>query len=1052
MAELVAPSGKPAGRRPRPSPLRSTSRSPSRAPQAGDDLLAGLWPDTALDALQSPNESMKACLAHASASERTFAFRTATASKEVYEWVQELSGWPWPAEGGSGGYEVPPPEKRKIHATPKRQQHGDVQKTAHNTTKDDPFPESMYRGSLLADDVALYEKRVEQIHSNMEQLHLEEIKNQVLHNHIRPMSRPGTPFSDSGISTISAATFARLEDVTAVITTITVRALPLLQELSRLLNVWSIRLAVLNKIPSLFAMLADAESALRSAWDTIESAKLTSHDFEVMKKYLEPAITEPGKKLDDLLNMLERTADDTLPDDWLERMEAIERDYVKWMTTAEERVREGELPRSSESTKVVESAVDPRLSRPKIQIQEPSPIKATFEISDNDQSTSRTVPNSRKPAPTEENGEPLRNGTITILIDEPSSDIQQSSSQVLHLTQLAAHQRDVDSGAVVKDPSLDYVSVADQQTPRAKSSYQGNSNILKDAPKLSFAKGTRRSTYDGSEDLEASDSDEANPILSEVDRNIVRPARPEVSRHESIKPSVEDDFEPSVLESVDEEEEYSELDASQAGGRAGSRSSLSSSPPRRYLGSQIDRSDSEPPREGSVDLELPSLPDPDEPFSSDGLSPPSSPPVRWKPRTTSVTFKDGPEVAQLSDRNNTPPRSLRESPDSLDREVSVERDSQLNSSRRLSTASTTTEGEDPLYKQIRNVLQSVPAKIEIKKPSKVNLNPPDFQNPSRMRKRASDPKLRSGSSLSSRAGTPSYSRSGTPFSRSGTPSFMLQQERDPRPRSRSSQGIQVYHLTGPSGERPVKLFVRSVGSPERVMVRVGGGWADLAEFLRDYATHHSRQTRGESKVEVRDARSPSPGYAVGNSSGAHMGSSPPSRPGSVLDGPMTPLAVRKTRRTSGYESLNPRTPMPVPLHPDDSLEAEDPPSGCSHASSSGVNWDEEDISLGMAGPKGVKRAALSEESRKWVEGIKEQVRAVSSTNDRPPTSMERQRSTSALSNASEQLQRHTHYGGLRTKKSLEAPGFGLRHKKSVEAPGWGDIGSAGGTKRVYRRH
>ncbi|KAI4134518.1 MAG: hypothetical protein LQ347_001458, partial [Umbilicaria vellea] len=45
--------------------------------------------------------------------------------------------------------------------------------------------------------------------------------------------------------------------------------------------------------------------------------------------------------------------------------------------------------------------------------------------------------------------------------------------------------------------------------------------------------------------------------------------------------------------------------------------------------------------------------------------------------------------------------------------------------------------------------------------------------------------------------------------------------------------IKLYHLHQPGKEAPVKLFVRLVGDArERVMVRVGGGWADLGEYLK----------------------------------------------------------------------------------------------------------------------------------------------------------------------------------------------------------------------------
>jgi len=70
----------------------------------------------------------------------------------------------------------------------------------------------------------------------------------------------------------------------------------------------------------------------------------------------------------------------------------------------------------------------------------------------------------------------------------------------------------------------------------------------------------------------------------------------------------------------------------------------------------------------------------------------------------------------------------------------------------------------------------------------------------------------------------------------------------------TTAGIRVYHLskTGNSRETPpIKLFVRAVGeNGERVMVRVGGGWADLAEYLREYSLHHGGRGLSDKSLEV----------------------------------------------------------------------------------------------------------------------------------------------------------------------------------------------------------
>ena len=49
----------------------------------------------------------------------------------------------------------------------------------------------------------------------------------------------------------------------------------------------------------------------------------------------------------------------------------------------------------------------------------------------------------------------------------------------------------------------------------------------------------------------------------------------------------------------------------------------------------------------------------------------------------------------------------------------------------------------------------------------------------------------------------------------------------------------LYHLHRTDGKAPTKLYIRLVGkNGERAMVRVGGGWEDLAEYLKRYVAHH----------------------------------------------------------------------------------------------------------------------------------------------------------------------------------------------------------------------
>ncbi len=187
----------------------------------------------------------------------------------------------------------------------------------------------------------------------------------------------------------------------------------------------------------------------------------------------------------------------------------------------------------------------------------------------------------------------------------------------------------------------------------------------------------------------------------------------------------------------------------------------------------------------------------------------------------------------------------------------------------------------------------------------------------------------------------------------------------------------MYHLSRSDGQAPIRLLIRCVGeNGERVMVRVGGGWADLGEYLKEYASHHGRRSATPGDVEIKDLP------RVSTTRGSGTGSSPASRPASALESPITPLLVRKTRRSVGEDSM-PKLPK-TPLALVSTTQSDTPPSDAStrSRSSSRLSWTEEDSSLGMAGPR-AKQIEMSDESKAWVESVKEKVR-IASSEHKPP--------------------------------------------------------------------
>lgn len=909
--------------------------------------------------------------------------KTAIASKTIYGWLEELSNWPWPSTGTSAGFEMPPAKRRKLLEP-------ETSEDIHGSTLGSDVT---FFGSLPADDVILYEQRIELIQQDMEGLDLEEIKNQVLHNHILPLSRPGTPFSDAGLSVASAFSFSKMEDLTAVVTAITVQTLPVLSKLSRLLRTWSVRLIVLRKVPTLLMMITDAEVALLSGWSAIEllsrsspdparrvtkarspTPHLSEKDFDVMKTVLQQKVARPGRDLDFMLDTLEGMMD-TLPEEWLDRMESIEQDYAEWVIAAERKVREGKCLNLPEAGRL-DTHIPLKPPSRNIQIEEGSPTKPSISLE---------------------------------LLDYESPEEEDRPSE--HTTRRPL----VDSTTQTKDSKLGSMKKP-ARVLNTKPSNRKLSTLAPSKSRLIASKASRNSTYDGSEDVEGARFEPGlDPVLSEMNRNIVRQSAHHSSQQEALlKSPLEEDFEPSILESVNEEDEEPELPPTYLQARKGSDFSIASTALHGSSNYSPEYFDRDVFREASMEPDLPHLPDPDEPFSSDVISPPSSPPLRYKSRSTSVTFKDMPEIAALPDLDSSPPRTPLEPPVVFDPDASFEWESRLGSPCQMGRISTISD-DDHLQKQLRQLLETIPAKIELKKRG-INLNPPDLQLPSRPKPRHPDPSRRPTSALSSRTD----SRTVTPsYSRSGTPSFMLAPVRDARPRSMSSQGIRLYHLSR-TGETPIKLFIRCVGEQnERVMVRVGGGWADLGEYLRDYAVHHGSRSKGEGKVEVTDAVP-----AVSR----RPGSSPGSRPGSAHESPMTPLTVRKTRKIPGEEVLPKMPKTPLAKTSAWSENANTPASDASVRSqvSSQVNWDEEDSSLGLAGPKAAKRREISDESRAWIESVKQKVRMASG-----------ERITTSASS-----------------EQLRLPLFSQTQGQPKKMPDekFGDMGKIGSTKRLFRKN
>ena len=175
-------------------------------------------------------------------------------------------------------------------------------------------------------------------------------------------------------------------------------------------------------------------------------------------------------------------------------------------------------------------------------------------------------------------------------------------------------------------------------------------------------------------------------------------------------------------------------------------------------------------------------------------------------------------------------------------------------------------------------------------------------------------------------------------------------------------GIRVYHLHQAGKEVPIKLLIRLVGSEERVMVRVGGGWADLAEYLKEYAMHHGRRSVSNGNFELDGL---------------------PSAQNTVIGILETSQSLSSS--TTGTPSRRPITPQldwTTEAHTPESIEQVEstPISSESYRSQPKSNLfiqEDDTLPLGLGGPKS-KRIELSPQKRAWVDGMLGQARQISS--------------------------------------------------------------------------
>ncbi|CAD6441205.1 31b56d8d-dcbd-4587-a74d-aad772c495a4-CDS [Sclerotinia trifoliorum] len=1027
------------------SRTRSPTRSSSRSHRLSDDLLSDLTPATTLQALTFPTGKLKASIEAASPADRAFAIRATLASKKVQEWLEELSNWPWPNTGGSAGFGAPASSKR-IKLTPP--QSNDQSEQQH-----EEGPEPQYCGSLSFEQVARYEYRLEEIGEGMDDLKVEEIKRQVLDTHFSGNSRLSSSPSIDMPSFL--ASYTVMDDFTAIVTATVLQALPNLAKLTRLMDIWGIRLSVLRRVPSLLLGLDDAEMALNSGWQAIKIPGTTTTDgqtgntvlsrqtFEVMKNVLQAKVTILGRDLDYMLDILEGRMD-TLPDSWLDRMESLERDYGEWVVSADRKITDGELAAIAPSRMAKKDmsqgedaeapvGADGKNANKNGEVQTPKAETAAREGS-----RVASTP-AIKGGATEANtihSEQEAAGISTKIIS-PSLDTQPIIQSISREPTYTPLTRSTSVRSVSRIPKFGHTfanalrrTMSNEESPKMQSldslatsprtSLRPSSMILNKFPSPPLMSPERSelprlrsssSPLIGQERLSMDHSLKDGSVLGAPPSSIALAQQLGISAsHENLDSGnlKAPAHLPNILFHLSTNSHTSTIASSD-----GASESVQSINPE---GMEFDLLDAqiEARRPSIIVDSIHNNDTRDSDVSDDSLS------DRCKSKTTpqvassladpdsddasTVTFEDSPLPPgkwshDLQQYDKTPPgsppgaprRSVRRPPQLLESPdfshlISTPEDSFLQS---IPASPVNGSSDDQMQQQISSLLQSIPAHIRLRSEPEEKSNPKGIRPPKTRRSvTPSMPAVRSQSSIGSL--------------RTPTPSFTLAPAyaKTSTPRQRAQNGhpeIKVYHLSCSSGEKPIKLFVRLVGeNGERVMVRVGGGWADLGEYLKEYASHHGRRAPVDTdKVEVQDlpSRISSGGSTIRDNGrntpgsgrttpGPRSASAMGVRPSTAVDRPKSSLGIRKTRKST-FSTSDGVPPLPATPFAEiqRGREGNNTPPSAASRSSSRLDWNEEDASLGLAGPRG-KQKELDQKDLEWVEGMKEKVMMASAEKEK----------------------------------------------------------------------
>lgn len=941
----------------------SLSRKPSRRQQFTDDeiapLLSNLSPSSTLEALAANNavpaqkkvrqSFIQKSVASASTSERAWGIKAAFAGKKLREWYLELHGWSWP------GYESLGSDREK----------GWVGPSTHT--------------------IQAREERIEIITDDMETLEVENLKDYIRSAHFGAQSRST---SASG----STMDYDHLDDFTAVITATIVQSLPTLSRLQSLLDIWTTRLMILRQVPTFFREVEDCQESMLSAWTAVGGSDASSArqrpgfsrklSMEV-QAVLQDQISRLGQRLDTLLDMLEGSID-TLPERWIDTMDRLEFEYSSWVVKAEELALYKEI--GIGSNKDQENGPPPGNLQSAIMLDQNASDYSVHQQVDLEHGCVELSSEATVKLPRIERDEPLVDcpkqvemtpnatfGPEILVLDDPSHELGLQERDSLQGTKNCQDSQKLNH----RPPPLKIKS----QNSLA------DSIALSDHASDISNPGSATSDYfsnHSSPELRSASIVEyvASPAL------VINPW----SSKESQTPLEGTFFRPN-LHSERADSRNIQLDGtSRIDFPATQRSRASTIKPDGVTHSELGQSDSKSSAISSLkhhartrNTSIPSIPSIDlasnddsrnvtvrrsdscssQPHYSSGSAPylgneSDIPAVMVKEVQTPKPLEDistsSQKVTEQDHAEASPSVHSETKPDTI--EMATETPlSPSKAFHRFQHVSDLSPGSTPveIRRKVHAPTYEKTLPVDPGKRLEARISSILTEIPTHIRLTSGpEPGAPEINGSNPRPKTPTSRSSGLRLNRSQiavTPPTMTLAPAQPafsnsKPQSGEPE-IKLYHLHQSGKDVPIKLFVRLVGEAgERVMVRIGGGWADLAEYLKEYASHHGRRSVSDTRFDIQGL--PSSPMTQGSSS----------RPSSPISTKASPAALFKRQQTTPGKVETPRTP------------ASDP----SHRPNSRMSWTDEDSpSLGLAGPK-LKKVEISPRKQAWVDEMLEQAK------------------------------------------------------------------------------